>query len=129
MKIRWTADSVRFRITPSELETLRQGGTVREEFRVGNAGGWRAAITVGKAETTLYQDDQETGILLSDADSARLVVPETEGVYFRREGERPLRYFIEKDFPCIHPSASAAAETPTETFAAPSDFEQRKSAC
>jgi len=33
-----------------------------------------------------------------------------------------IRYFIEKDFPCIHPRAADALEGPSETFAPPPGF-------
>ena len=126
MKVRWTADSVRYRITPSELETIQQGGEVRQEFRPGAVAIWSAVILASEKDTALTWNGNEIGILLSRPDRDRLAVPDVEGVYFRHEGDQPVRYFIEKDFPCIHPSASAAAETPTETFAPPSDFDQRK---
>jgi hypothetical protein len=44
-------------------------------------------------------------------------------VYF---SDSSLRYYIEKDFPCLHPRPAEASESTTETFEAPSDFAQRK---
>jgi hypothetical protein len=57
----------------------------------------------------------------SREDREKLAVPETEGVYFttNRPDRGLIRYFIEKDFPCIHPRAAEALEGPSETFAPP----------
>jgi hypothetical protein len=37
-----------------------------------------------------------------------------------------IRYFIEKDFPCVHRRAADALESPSETFAPPSSFVSKK---
>jgi hypothetical protein len=47
-------------------------------------------------------------------------------VYFQTADSAPFRYFIEKDFPCVHPRAAEALEPRTETFPPPPDFEARK---
>ncbi|HLV79831.1 MAG TPA: hypothetical protein VKT32_06090 [Chthonomonadaceae bacterium] len=124
MKIRWTGGSVRFRITPSEWEALQNGQTVQEELAVGD--GWRAAIYPGTAATSIELKAGELILHLSDADGKRLGAPDAEGVYFTQEGKQPLRYYIEKDFPCIHPRASQAQETPGETFSPTEKFKARK---
>lgn len=55
-------------------------------------------------------------LLLAESDRDRLAAPETEGVYFRREDDPPLTYYVEKDFPCLHPRPADAQEIPSETF-------------
>lgn len=122
MKIRWTGRSLRLRITPEELEALKEGVPVTEEI-VLPGGSWSA---------TIYPTDHGTGIslrragalgfLLSSADLGRLLAPDTEGVYFSTAGDSPVRYYIEKDFPCAHPQPPARQEPATSTFAPPSGF-------
>lgn len=111
MKIRWTEESVRFRITPTELDALRRGQEIRARMPL--PGGWTAAIYVVET-TALTVEAGELRLLLSGAEVTRLLAPEAEGVYFQ-QAESGLRYYIEKDFPCEHPRASEARET-AETF-------------
>ena len=124
MKIRWTKDSVRFRITPSELATLQRGEVIQESFSVNNW--WRAAISPAARVTELQFESGVVLVSLSDNDLASLSNPENEGVYFQTEDEAPIRYLIEKDFPCANPRPVEAMEPETETFPAPSNFEARK---
>ena len=112
MKIRWTTESVRFRITPTELEMLRRGEPVRACLPL--PGGWTAGLYPGERDTHLDASAGELRLLLCQDDVRRLDAPETEGVYFQRP-ENGLRYYIEKDFPCEHPRPSEALET-AETF-------------
>jgi hypothetical protein len=61
---------------------------------------------------------------VSREDQEKLAVPETEGVYFttNRPDRGLISYFIEKDFPFIHPRAAHALKDPSETFVAPPGF-------
>jgi|SRR5579871_950386 len=127
MKIRWTQDSVRFRISPTELETLLQGSTVSETLTLSGDNGWRAAILPGRPETTLTLQNGVLSIALAEAYLRRLAEPDIEGIYFQQESDPPIRYYIEKDFPCAHPRASEAREPARETFAPPEGFLERKS--
>lgn len=117
MKIRWTRNSVRFRITPTELACLERGEPVGESLALPGGAGWTASICPKAAETALQMEGTELRLRLSAADGQRLSAPEEEGVYFRLGSEPALLYFIEKDFPCIHPRALDALEAATETFA------------
>lgn len=126
MKIRWTKNSVRFRVTPSELGAIRRGETVAETLPLAGGAAWRVEIARGPAKTALTFEVDTLRVLFADADCRRLVEPDREGVYFEQEEAPGLRYFIEKDFPCAHPRAAEALETPTETFAPPPGFEERK---
>ena len=112
MKIRWTTESVRFRITPTELALLRRGEPALARLPL--PGGWRAGLYPGHAETGLEAVSGELRFLLSGEDLSRLALPEAEGVYFQ-QAEGGLRYYIEKDFPCEHPRPAEALET-SETF-------------
>lgn len=128
MKIRWTKNSVRFRITPSEFVAIERGESVSEVLYLPEGASWRAAIVPDAGETSFAFDAGELRILLGEADRQRLAEPGREGVYFQFDGEAALRYFIEKDFPCAHPRAADALEPQTETFAPPPGFEERKKA-
>lgn len=118
MKVRWTADSIRLRITPTELDALIRNEIVREEVSFGR-GEWSARIVPGCAKTDFTFADGALQINLAAHDRARLAQTEAEGVYFDRSDDYPLRLCIEKDFPCVHPRPAEAREPQTETFTAP----------
>lgn len=124
MKIRWTKNSVRFRITPSELGALQRDETIHESFPL--KASWNAAIAPSFGATELQFMDGELKMLLSKSDLDALSNPQNEGVYFQMDSAESIRYFIEKDFPCANPRAPEAAEPITETFLPPSNFEKRK---
>jgi hypothetical protein len=126
MKIRWTKQSVRFRITPSELAALERGKSVSETLQLPSGIAWCAVITPAADETSLDFKSGTLNLSLSKADLQQLCIAENEGVYFQEQDEPALRYFIEKDFPCVHPRAADALEPTTETFIAPAGFEERK---
>ena len=112
MKIRWTEDSIRFRIAPAELQALRAGQAVRAALPF--PGGWQAGVYLTGETTELICEAGEASLLLSRADALRLAAPENEGVYFEQSAPR-LRYYIEKDYPCEHPRPAEAQES-SETF-------------
>ena len=124
MKIRWSKNGVRFRITPSELESLQRGEVVSESVEIGRLD-WFAAITPHRRHEIEAMQGHFV-IRLSRAELAELADPANEGVYFTTDDETPVRYCIEKDFPCAHPRSSEANEPASETFAPTPDFEQRK---
>lgn len=129
MKVRWTAESVRFRITPTELGQLERGEPVHTALSL-PGGGWSATVRPDPGgETHLCSEDPGSlSLYLSSVDVSHLADPSAEGVYFRCPlGANPegLRYYIEKDFPCIHPRP-VEAEEQTETFTAPSHFVERE---
>lgn len=123
MKVRWSQDSLRLRITPSELAFISRGEDVGQELHVSGGACWRVAVASGP-RTDLVSDGQGVQVVLSPADRERLAQPDAEGVYFQTPAG--LRYYVEKDFPCIHPRAVEALEPVTETFEAPPGFEDRK---
>lgn len=127
MKVRWTSDSIRFRITPGELEQLRAGQRIGITLRVPGSA-WEAAIIPADTDTSTTLCGAEPSgftVYLASPDRDRLCEPTIEGVYFRTlDEEASIRYFIEKDFPCVHPRP-AEAEEETETFAPPPGFAER----
>jgi hypothetical protein len=126
MKIRWTQNSLRFRITPSELEALSCGRPVVENLALAD-GTWTAELRPGAAQTLLQMASPgQVRLTLAHSDVVRLSDPTAEGIYFREDGNPPVTYFVEKDFPCAHPRSAPIAEAPTETFAPPPGFAVRK---
>lgn len=119
MKVRWTKGSIRLRITPTELDSLLSGLPISETLRVPGVpiSIWSISIIPGAMETQLCTHKNHIRIFLSEMDQTALASPLEEGIYFNtEEAGESLRYYIEKDFPCLHPRASEALETPTETF-------------
>lgn len=123
MKVRWNQNSLRLRITPSELATLKQSETVSETLTFPGDVSWSVQLVVGEV-TNLTSESTAACLTLSPEDLQTLAAPDMEGVYFQTENG--LRFWVEKDFPCAHPRAAEAAETETETFNAPAGFEERK---
>jgi hypothetical protein len=124
VKVRWKHDSLRLRITPSELENLLGGKQVSERFDLSDGPAWEIAICPNAEQTSLRNFGPVVHLLMSREDQKKLADPETQGIYFTidRSGCGLIRYFIEKDFPCIHPRAADALEGPSETFAPPPGF-------
>ncbi len=136
MKVRWTRNSVRLRITPTELASLANGECVCERFTLPSASssghGWSVTVEPIRTNeaTELRMEEGGLRLRLAPADRAHLLTPEVEGVYFCLGGDEHdsgVRYFIEKDFPCLHPRAMDAHEPETETFEAPAHFVEDKS--
>jgi hypothetical protein len=119
MKVRWTRDSIRLRVTPTEMNAIIAGETVHEGIAFPGMQFWNVSIRSSDAETVISSDQHGVYLSLSEADRTALVQPEAEGVYFQLDEPTVLRYYVEKDFPCIHPRSAAAREIPTETFDAP----------
>jgi hypothetical protein len=93
-------------------------------------GGWNATVEPDPdGETRLVGAGAgSVALYLSAADVARLADPSAEGVYFHGPPDgnaEGLRYYIEKDFPCLHPRA-VEAEEQSETFVPPLDFAERE---
>ena len=121
MKVRWTRESLRLRITPTEFQSLLGGDVVCESFEFAGKTVWKITVARTENQTSLTADSGVATIAVSEADLRRLSAPDQEGIYFAAESRsRPaLRYYIEKDFPCVHPGREEAAEPPTETFSRP----------
>lgn len=125
MKIRWTTDSIRVRITPPELATLELGGTIQESLNVNGRAFWTIEVAQSSGRTSLSFEDGSVGIRLGRLDMDALTDPQSEGVYLQ-DAPTDIRYYIEKDFPCAHPRAIESSEPVTETFAPPPGFLERK---
>lgn len=125
MKIRWMEQVVRFRITPTELSDLIVGNSVQEELSM-LGGKWTAQIDPNVLESGLEMQGNCCICSLSASDLLLLSAPDSDGVYFEERYGQEIRFYIEKDFPCVHPRASEAPELTKETFNPPVGFEARK---
>lgn len=133
MKVRWTSGSLRLRISPSELAALERGEPVEERLRIPGAlagSSWTILLLPGGAVSEISGSGNVVVFDISRADVGKLASPSTEGVYYRRatagETGEAFSFYVEKDFPCIHPRPSEVIEPEHETFTAPVGFEERK---
>ena len=124
MKVRFTERSVRLRITPEELQKLQSNEEISVAFSPTESGSWSVRVAPSQ-KTSLQMQNGALLFSLAFADLEKLCEPQREGVYFSAGA---TRYFLEKDFPCVHPRAGEAQEAATSTFAPPPDFEERKNA-
>jgi hypothetical protein len=122
MKVRWTGDSLRLRITPSELAALERGEPVTEGLAF-PGGRWAVRLDPSALETSVAWSEGVVRVGVTAADVGRLAAPDAEGIYPRAPG---LRLLVEKDFPCAHPHAPEAMEPATERFAPSPAFLRRK---
>ena len=126
MKIRWTSQSIRLRITPSELSSLESGKQICEQVCFPGGGIWRLLVVPNSTTTTVEGSGNNVCLHLAADDLKKLLNHKNEGVYFNSPQPELLSYFIEKDFPCAHPKVTEAAEPVTEAFQPPAAFEARK---
>ena len=127
MKVRWTGDSVRLRITPSELAALERGEVQRQEITFPGGNGWAVRVEPDGPPLGLRWVEGVLLIHLSRADVERLAEVDREGIYLV-DGSTPpaIRLLIEKDFPCAHPHSEEAAEPETERFRPTPAYQIRK---
>lgn len=118
MKVRWTSESLRLRITPTELDCLLKGESIHQALEFAGKTAWKIVLERASAETRLIVDLGSVTLGLSETDRQNLAARDREGVYFTTQDAfgSSLRYYVEKDFPCIHPGETDAIESPTETF-------------
>jgi hypothetical protein len=124
MKVRWTEESLRVRLTPTELATLIHGDEVVQRLDLGG-GGWEIHVTPSGGVLGVAWKAGVVVVSIPPQDVALLAEPDREGVYSHRPN---LRLLVEKDFPCAHPHAVDAEEPDTERFAPTRGFLERKTA-
>ena len=123
MKVRWTSESLRLRITPSELATLAHGEPVTAELTFPDGGGWLIRLAPGGQRLEATASSRGVIVRMPPDDLKRLEAPDTEGVYAHQPGSRLM---VEKDFPCAHPHSAEAKEPETERFAPTPAYLARK---
>jgi hypothetical protein len=122
MKVRWTDESLRVRLTPGELAKLTRGESVRQHLDLGG-GGWEIQVTPSGSALDAMWSDGVVVVSIPPEGVDRLAEPEREGIYAHDSGRRLL---VEKDFPCAHPHSVEAAEPETEHFAPTPEYLGRK---
>ena len=85
MKVRWTHESLRLRITPTELRSLLDGEGVCERFEVAGKAVWEIALMPTEGQTHLTTDSSSVRVAVSKSDRQRLAAPDREGLYFAIE--------------------------------------------
>lgn len=100
MKVRWTDESLRLRITPTELRLLIAGKPLAATLQV-PGGAWHVHVDPGDAPLSVHADGAAMVVQLSSEDIARLAEPEREGVYAHAPG---LRLMVEKGLPVYTPA-------------------------
>jgi hypothetical protein len=127
MKIRWTDESLRLRITPSELTALVVGEPLRSTLAIPGGAQWSVVVLPNARSSELRTSDAAMELRVTADDVWRLTGGDVEGIYFSTgRGGQVVRYFIEKDFPCAHPHADEAREPETERFAPTEGYLRRK---
>ena len=93
MKIRWTRNSVRLCITPSELEDLQRGREVVELLLLPD-GSWNATIRPDAHQTSLFVEHGALILLLAAAAPVVVLRDESAGavVEFEVGIGRPIRH-------------------------------------
>lgn len=113
MNVRLTEHSIRFRITPSELQRLVEGGALACCLMV-RGGGWSAEIRPASGKPRLVWFDRGPVLMLGPEEIATLESYDTEGVSLDL-AER--RVSVEKDFPRAHPHPPDTWEPEPERLA------------
>jgi hypothetical protein len=123
MKVRWTGESLRLRITPAELAALERGDAVSEDLSFPGGGGWAVRLDPAAERAGVAWAEGVARVGLTADDVRRLAAPDAEGVYPHTPD---LRLLVEKDFPCAHPHVPDAREPQTERFPPTPGFASRK---
>ncbi|MBC7806326.1 MAG: hypothetical protein H7145_09260 [Akkermansiaceae bacterium] len=133
MKIRWTSGSLRLRISPTELASLERGEPLEERLRIPGApvgSSWTVLLLPGGTQSEISASGNVVLFDISKADVETLADFTCEGVYCYQSGpgndSEAFSFYVEKDFPCVHPRPSQISEPDSETFPSPVGFEERK---
>lgn len=108
MKVRWTHESLRVRITPAELDTLVRGGDLTTAL-----GGWTVQMRRGGEVLGVQWDGPAVTVQIPGKDLETFADEARDGVYAHQTG---FRLLVEKDYPCRHPHPEEAREPATERF-------------
>jgi hypothetical protein len=126
MKVRWTSESVRLRVTPDELAGLKRGEVQRQEVTFPGGSGWAVRVEPESAPLGLRWAEGVLLIHLSRSDVERLAEAGREGIYLDAAASSGIRLLLEKDFPCAHPHSEEAAEPETGRFTPTPSYLARK---
>jgi len=104
MKIRIRENTLRIRITQSELKNLSEGIYLSSTIHFPGGGEMSYGIIPSQEETTKVQFiNQKIKIHLGELDHQTMMDESSVGVQsMPQTSERPLELLIEKDFSCLH---------------------------
>jgi hypothetical protein len=116
MKLRILGNSLRLRISRSELERLRTDGSIEDSIRFAPAPEasltYALAVEPGESGVTVRYAPQRVTVVLSKAQLQAWSQPEEVGIYVSvsNGSETGLRLTIEKDFACLDRSHAGNAD-------------------
>ena len=121
MKLRVQANSIRFRITPTELHALVTRGRIESAVQLGNAAGDRLAYTLESSDACSRVESRSAAGKIHVMLPAREVREwaSTEQVAIecvQRVADGELKILVEKDFKCLQPRTD---ESETDRFPNP----------
>jgi hypothetical protein len=116
MKLRIKGNSLRLRVSPSEMEQLLQSGRVEETIYFGADEGARLTYALehsAQAEAmTIRYRPQEVTVLVSSREARNWAEGNGVGLYGATgSSHRPLELAIEKDFACLDKNGVENADT------------------
>lgn len=113
MKIRIRENTLRIRITQTELKELSVGEALFSTTHFPGGSQMSYGILPSQEETTqVVMADQRISIHLGVLDHQTMMDESTVGVQsIHQTSDRPLELLIEKDFSCLHPRSGEDADT------------------
>jgi len=106
MKLRIKGESLRLRVSRSDLERLMQEGRIEESIHFGLSSDaqWNYALELGAIESVIAMRHaaNEVAVILSKSEAKKWIETDAVGIY----GEVPggagsLELIVEKDFACL----------------------------
>ena len=116
MKLRITGNSLRLRISPSEMTRLLEAGRIEEAvyFGAGEDASFTYALEHGPqtSATTVKYTPRELTVMVASQEAQRWADGQDVGLYGETSTSRgPLQIAVEKDFACLDKDDAANADT------------------
>jgi hypothetical protein len=116
MKLRIKGESLRLRVSRTDLERLMLEGRIEESIHFGVRPDekWTYALELGAKEAAISMRfaDNEVAVLLSKSEAKKWVETETVGIYGEVQGGAgSLELIVEKDFACLDRQDEENADT------------------
>jgi hypothetical protein len=108
MKLRIKGNSLRLRVTPSEVSRLLETGRIEETIRFARDEDARLTyaveLSVDQQQVSMRHRTGEVAVLLPTAEATRWAGGEPIGIYADLDlgGGSKLTVAVEKDFACLH---------------------------
>jgi hypothetical protein len=106
MKLRIKGESLRLRVSRSDLERLMRDGRIEESIHFGSLPGaqWTYALELDAHESAISMRyaGSEVAVILSNSEAKNWVDTDAVGIYGEvRGGAGSLELIVEKDFACL----------------------------